>query len=383
MSVRKRKWTVKGEEREAWVVDYTDQNGKRRLKTFPRKKEADAWKDDMRPQVRAGTHTPDSVSKTVKQAGELWIEQAERDGLERSTTQEYRRALDHYIGPRIGAVKLSRLTVAGVKDFEARLQKDGKSAAMTKKALVCLGALLSHAYEAGLVAQNVARGINPRRRRGLAKRHRTTAAIPTKEEVRAILDASAGRWRPLLLVAIFTGLRASEIRGLRWADVDLKAKTLTVSQRADAWGTIGSPKSDSGRREIPLAPVVVNALKEWRLAAPKGDLDLVFPNGSGNVEAHTNIWVRGFAPIQIAAGVSTPTGKKDDDGKPVMRPKYGIHALRHFAASIFIEQAMNAKRVQTLMGHSSIQVTFDTYGHLFPTPDDDKEMELVQARVLG
>ncbi len=209
--------------------------------------------------------------------------------------------------------------------------------------------------------------------------------IPTKEELRAIIGAAAGRWRPRLITAIFTGLRASEIRGLRWADVDLKRDVPTVSQRADAWKRIAASKSEAGTRDVPLAPIVVNTLREWKLACPKGDLDLVFPNGSGNVEHHPNIVNRGWEPTQIAAGVVYVDGK-DKAGNPIKVPKgrYNFHSLRHAAASMFIESGMTPKRVQTVMGHSSIQVTFDVYGHLFSDEEADRRaMRTIEERLLG
>ena len=176
------------------------------------------------------------------------------------------------------------------------------------------------------------------------------------------------------MTAIFTGLRASELRGLRWDDVDLAREVLTVRQRADQWNTIGSPKSDSGKREVPLAPMVVNTLREWRLACPKGELNLVFPNGGGNVENLSNIRRRGFGPLQVELGITSDRAQ----------PKYGLHALRHAAASLFIEAGQSPKWVQTVMGHSTIGVTFDVYGHLFPSEKDNQAaMRLVQARLLG
>jgi integrase len=103
-----------------------------------------------------------------------------------------------------------------------------------------------------------------------------------------------------------------------------------------------------------------------------------------NVESLANIYRRGFVPLQIAAGVALDTGEKDDTGQPVMRAKYGLHALRHAAASLFIEQGFRPKRVQALMGHGSIQMTFDTYGHLFPSEKEDQEaMTQLQARLLA
>ena len=185
--------------------------------------------------------------------------------------------------------------------------------------------------------------------------------------------------RPLLLTAVFTGLRASELRGLTWDTVDIERQVLTVRQRADRWNRIGSPKSDAARREIPLAPIVVNTLRAWRLECPRfaGEdeprLWLVFPNGEGNVERHANLHTRGLARAEFAAGLTTDPA----------RPKYGLHSLRHAAASLFIEQGFSPKRVQALMGHSTIQMTFDTYGHLFPSPTDDQvAFGQLQARLL-
>jgi integrase len=140
--------------------------------------------------------------------------------------------------------------------------------------------------------------------------------------------------------------------------------------------------------------LVLNALREWKLQCPKGDLGLVFRNGSGKVEALSNIMQRGFGPIQVAAGVTALEPALDEAGKPiinnagepVMREvgKYGMHALRHACASLWIESGKNPNAIQTLMGHSTIQMTYDVYGHLFADGDgDQKTAEDIQIRLLG
>jgi integrase len=112
------------------------------------------------------------------------------------------------------------------------------------------------------------------------------------------------------------------------------------------------------------------------------------------VESHSNLFDRDFGPIQLAAGVSIIAQAKDDAGKPavdaagapimVAAGKYGLHALRHACASLWIESGYNPKQIQRLMGHSSIKVTFDVYGHLFADADaDQRAAENVQARLLG
>ena len=103
------------------------------------------------------------------------------------------------------------------------------------------------------------------------------------------LENSTARRRPFIVTAIFTGMRLSKLRGLRWPDIDLEAGVIHVRQRADAWGRMGPPKSKSGKRDIPLAPLVLNALKQWRIDCPKGELDLVSPNNRGKIERMSNI----------------------------------------------------------------------------------------------
>jgi integrase len=123
----------------------------------------------------------------------------------------------------------------------------------------------------------------------------------------------------------------------------------------------------------------VNVLREWRLACPRrdGELVLVFPNERGRPQDHSNILSRGFWPLQIALGITRV-------GESGPRAKYSLHALRHAAASLFIEEGMNAKRVQTLMGHASIVQTFDRYGHLFADVEaDQRTMARIQARLLA
>jgi hypothetical protein len=95
MSVRKRTWkTTKGEIREAWVVAYVDQNKTPRIRTFDKKSEAKAWETSMRVEIRDGTHTAFSQSSTVKDAADKWLATAQTAGLEKTTTDEYRRHAD-------------------------------------------------------------------------------------------------------------------------------------------------------------------------------------------------------------------------------------------------------------------------------------------------
>lgn len=186
----------------------------------------------------------------------------------------------------------------------------------------------------------------------------------------------------MVLTVILTGLRSSEIRGLRWADIDFKANTLTVAQRADQWGAIGSPKSAAGFRTLPIAPALSMALKEWKLRAGPSPLDLVFPSENGSVLWHQNLARRMFIPLQIRAGLSKLKLRKDGtpvidkEGQPVMTGLFGLHALRHAAASGWIAQRIDLKRLQVWIGHENIELTLQTYGHLLQDTRADAELIL-------
>jgi integrase len=98
--------------------------------------------------------------------------------------------------------------------------------------------------------------------------------FPTMAELNTLIDRADGRWRPFVVTAILTGMRLSELRGLTWADVDLDAGLIHVRRRANQWNNIGPPKSKAGKRDIPLAPIVVNTLRQWRLACPRHRSDM-------------------------------------------------------------------------------------------------------------
>jgi integrase len=219
---------------------------------------------------------------------------------------------------------------------------------MRQTILTSLKTMLTFAQGQGLVAQNVARG---HRRSKSEDRHATSGPLregvdfPSKAELKAMIEKAPDRWRAFIITAIFTGMRISELRGLAWRDVDIDVGIIHVRQRADAWRKLGAPKSKAGARDIPLTPMAINALRQWRQDCPRGTLDLVFPNNRGNIESLQNLRERVFIPLQRTAGIVAET--------------YGFHALRHAAASLFIAHlGWTPKRVQVVMGHANIAMTF-------------------------
>ena len=363
---------------EAWIVDYTDQDGDRHIETFKKKKDADAYHDKVRIDVRRGEHTAPSKSQTVREAAERWLKRVEANGMkgdgpaERTTVRQYRQHINLHIAPRIGKVKLAQLTPGKVEAFRDDLLTS-LSRPLARKVMTSFKSLLKAAKYAH-VAADASIGRDKRERK-----LEVGVDIPTPAEIKRLIDAAkTERHRALLLTAALCGLRASELRGLRWRDVDLKNGELHVRQRADRYCEIGTPKSSAGVRKIPLAPDVLIALKTWKLACPKGEHGLVFPSSTGAVEHHANM-LRSLAPIMIDAGVVDKEGE----------PKYALHAFRHFFASWCINpkdrggRGLPPKVVQEQLGHGSIVMTLDIYEHLFPRGDDRAELSAAAQALLG
>ena len=387
MSIRQRTWEWKGTQKSAWVVDYFDTKGKRRLKTFKTKRAATDFAATTHVDVRRGTHVADRDSATVSEAGTLWLVTCEESGLVRGSRVHNESLLRLHVEPFLGATRLSKLTVPAIRDFESALRANGRSPSQVRRVIGGLGALLSDAQERGLIMHNPVRDMRQnrgkRRTKAVKERKRQLAVgvdIPTPVEIRAILGAATGFRRAFFATAALAGLRSSELLGLRWQDVDFDKATVSVRQRANSWGEIDEPKSDAGYRTVPVPSLVINALKEWRLACPKrgGELYLVFPNGAGNVESRQNVMNRQWHPLQVAAGVVV-------DG----RPKYsGLHALRHFFCSWCAARredgglGLPLKTVQVRMGHRTLAMTADRYGHLFPSTDDAEVLAAGEAALM-
>ncbi len=122
--------------------------------------------------------------------------------------------------------------------------------------------------------------------------------------------------------------------------------------------------------------MALTTLRAWKLACPPTLLRLVFPTENGSIHGTENIHKQCWRPLLRVLGlVAVVEGREE--------PKYRLHDLRHAAASLFIEDGWTPKKVQVVLGHSSIQVTFDTYGHLFKSSEDDaRAMARIEERLL-
>jgi integrase len=377
MSIRKRTWDTKEGKGSAWFATIPTRarmNGRivRATKSFRTQAEAKAWVASATVGVAAGTFVPTAKSITVQEAGRLWLARGEGDGLERSTLKPYRIHCQQHINPRLGHVRLAELTTPSVEAFRDELLKD-LSSAMARKVLQSLKALLKDAVRRGLAAYNAATPTQVKADKRSRRPLKDGVDVPTQEEVGQMIRAAPdGKSRAILMVLAFAGLRSSELRGLRWTDVNLDKRTITVEQRADAWGVIGAPKSKSGHRSIKIGPILVNTLGQLKLQSTGA---LVFGTATDKPTDHNDITRRVFQGAQIAAFGSV---------------KYsGLHKLRHFAASWMLHRheegglGLTLKQAQVALGHATMAMTADTYGHLLPTDDDGDKLAAAERHLFA
>ncbi len=166
--------------------------------------------------------------------------------------------------------------------------------------------------------------------------------------VQCFFEHASGNYRLAFLTDVYTGLRAGELWGLRWSDVSWDTKQIKVRQTYSK-GRFDTPKSKTSVRDIDIPDFLLLELKQWKLACPECAQNLVFPSPEGHPSIHDNVVKRYFHPILTEAELG----------------HVSFHSLRHTNARMRIQAGQNIKYLSSQLGHASIQITLDTYGHLF------------------
>jgi integrase len=329
--------------------------GGTRRKTFygPTRK---AVADKLRAaQTAAAAGQPVIVPRqTVAQFLDAWVT-AKAAQVRPSTAVWYAQHCRLYLVPTLGPVQLTELTPQHVQACLDQWAAAGRSPRTVQHIRDTLRAALNQAVRWGLVVRNVATLVTPPRQ------PRPLGRAFTPEEARTFLARVAGtRWDALWGLALMCGLRQGEVLGLRWTDVDLEARTLTVCQALRRIGgtlQLVEPKTPQSRRTLVLPAPVVLALRAHRvrqtterLAAPEWiDSGLVFTTHRGTP----------CNPNKVLATFHRLCG---DAGLPAIR----FHDLRHTCATLLLARNVPPKVVQEILGHTTIRTTLDLYSHVLP-----------------
>jgi integrase len=321
---------------------------KRIRKTFPTLAAARAWRHDAIVSLGKGTMRA-PTAQTVRAAADAWLAGA-RDGSIRtrsgdrykpSAIRSYERALRLRVVPELGDARLSEVRNVDLQEFADRLVGDGLDASTIQSTLMPLRAIYRREVSRGRVAVNPTSGLELPAVRG--KRDRIASPV---EAAKLIASLPIGD-RALWATAMYAGLRRGELMALRWPQVDLAVGVIRVERGWDDQEGEIELKSRASRRKVPIVPVLRDYLVEHKLRC---DHDQALAFGTG---AHP------FRPGAV-------TSRADAAWEQAKLQRITLHEARHTFASLLIAAGVNAKAISTYMGHSSIKVTIDLYGHLMP-----------------
>ncbi len=338
---------------EAWV--YSKRDGKKIRKTFPDLASAKGWRSDAEGAVRRRTLRA-STKTTVAEAAEVWLQGARvgtvrnrsGDRYKPSALRGYERSLRLRVKPELGHARLADVTRGDVQGLVDKLLGEGLDPSTIKNTLNPLQAIYRRALAREQVAVNPTVGLEIPAARG--KRDR----IADPAEGAALMDALPAEDRALWATAMYAGLRRGELRGLRWSDINLETGIIRVERGwDDSQGEIEA-KTRAGRRTVPILSRLRRELIAHKLRTARDAEALVF--GSSPKVPFEPSTVRRRA---LAAWTTTEL-------EPI-----GLHEARHTFASLLIAAGVNAKALSSYMGHASVTITYDRYGHLMPGNEEE------------
>lgn len=290
-----------------------------------------------------------------------WLADVARPTIRATTHVSYKGIIANHISPRIGGVKLDKLTPAHVQGLYSALERDGASATTRRHCHVVLNRALKQAVQWGLVPRNVCSAV--KRPRDEEKEIQPLTA----EQAAALLKTAAGdRLEAIYVLAVTTGMRLGELMGLQWSDVDLEAGAVQVRRTLQEVGgqfALVETKTKKSKRKVDLPNVAVDSLHEHRkrqLAAGHLGAGYVFTDTHGGHLRRSNVHRYSYKPLLKRAGL----------------PTIRFHDLRHTAATLLLLDGVHPKVVQERLGHSKIGITLDTYSHVLPTMQKDAAARL-------
>ena len=319
------------------------------------KKAAEKKLTDILKEVNDDTYE-EIPETTFNEFADLWIKSYAKVQVKPATLVGFTDIVERLLKPVFGQSRLTTIKTGKLQAYVAdRLQYVSPKTVINE--IVVIKRMFKHAHSWGYLKQNPA---------DLIERPKTTKSdieILNPGEVKLLLDNSTSHYHVAFLTVVMTGLRAGELWGLKWSDVDWNSKQVYV--RRSLWkGNFQTPKSKYAIRRVDIPDMLVSELKKWKLACPANDHDVMFPSPEGSLSQHDNVIKRHFNTALRRAKLRHVT----------------FHSLRHTNASMRIHAGQNIKYLSTQLGHSSIKITLDIYGHLFNDEDfNRKQADLTRS----
>ena len=331
---------------------YSARDGRKLYKTFPRKSEARSWRADAKRSLDRGALRA-SNGKTLQEVADAWLRAAERGDIRNrsgrpykpSTLRGYRHALGERVLPVLGSRRLNAVTTLDLQTLVDEWLAEGQTPSTIRNSLKPLQAIYRRARSREGVTMNPTHDLE------LPTPNPGEIQIVSPEVAARLIEAVPLDDRAAWATALYAGLRYGELRALRWGAVDLDAATIRVRESWDPMEGSIDPKTRTSRRTTPIPSALRSLLRDRRERGGEvADDQLVFAD-SRDAPFHAASLYRRADCAWAEAGLTE---------------RLRLHQARHTYASFMIAAGVNAKALSAFMGHSSIKVTFDLYGHLMP-----------------
>jgi integrase len=335
-----------GQGRLRWRVRYRDPAGRERAKSFARKVDAERFLQHAEADKLRGLWVdPQQGRRTVGELAERWY--ATTVTLKPKTREDYRSLLNNHVLPAFGDRAVASLDTLAVRGWLAGLVSKGLSPSRAKHAYYILFAVLEAAIQVGALVRN------PAARVRVPHTHSREMHFLSAAEVERLAEAIVPPYGVLVRFAAYTGLRAGEIAALRVKRLDLLRGSVRVVESATEVGgrLMLGPTKTHADRTVRLPRFLREELAAYLADRPRDPDAFLFTAPRGGPLRHHNFYQRLFCPALPRAGLPG---------------QIRFHDLRHTCAALLIAQGAHPKAIQAHLGHSSIQVTMDRYGHLFP-----------------
>jgi integrase len=349
-----------------WRVRYRAPNGRERSRSFARKADAEKFKSTTEADlVRGEWHDPRLSKATVSEWSGRWLRT--KAHLKPYTRAGYESLLRAHIMPQWGDLELRHVDRLGVEEWAADLQATGLSASRVRQARQVLNSMMKLAVETGYLIVNPVEGVSvPRQPEGETR-------FLTVAEVERLAEAIRPPYDVLVYTLAYGGLRWGEAAALRRERCDLLRSRLEVTESlSEAWGGLQFGSTKTHRRRTVVIPGFLRDLLASHLVSEVADdpAALVFTSSEGGPLRNSNfrrrVWNDAVAEAGLVEGLR-------------------IHDLRHTCASLLIAEGAHPRAVMGHLGHSSITVTMDRYGHLFPSDMEAlaKALDATRGRTLA
>jgi integrase len=323
------------------------------------KKDAHTYLNKTLASISTGTFI-EPIKLSVDEYLNKWLEMAAKPRLRERTFDDYFEKLVRYVRPIIGSQKLADVRSLDVQSVYSAMARRNLSPRTIRYTHAILGSAFKQAVRWNMLQRNPCEGVElPRMER------KEMQALSPEEVARFLAAAAEDDFNALFAVAVATGMRPEEYLSLKWSDLDLEARTVTVTRtlvwrKGGGW-YFGEPKTARSRRTITFPEPLARLLKTHRArqaeirlkaGADYANENLVFATFEGTPLNIRNLTTRHFKPILKRANLSK---------------NFRLYDLRHTCATLLLAANEHPKVVSERLGHASITLTLDTYSHVLPS----------------